>query len=176
MTDWNYWLMLHPESTTYDLFDGKRYKTRPLPTSMSANAKSSMGAVDDRLDAMRQVLGVEFGSQQKAFPLDDLPERACLLDATAGWPIAVFWYAKTKTAVAFDRQLDGRTLTFYADEISPESAPFKDEETGTRWTLAGRGIDGPLQGKVLKWVNSIQCRWYAWSSEFPETAVYESKK
>jgi hypothetical protein len=70
---------------------------------MSANAKSSMGAVDDRLDAMRQVLGVEFGSQQKAFPLDDLPERACLLDATAGRPIAVFWYAKTKTAVAFDR-------------------------------------------------------------------------
>jgi hypothetical protein len=40
---------------------------------MSANGKSSMGAVDDRLDA------------------------------TAGRPIAVFWYAKTKTAVAFDR-------------------------------------------------------------------------
>ena len=24
--DWGYWMMLHPESTTYDLFDGKTYR------------------------------------------------------------------------------------------------------------------------------------------------------
>lgn len=34
-------------------------------------------------------------------------------------------------------------LTFYADEISPESPAFKDKETGTRWSIAGRAIDGP---------------------------------
>jgi hypothetical protein len=164
--------MLHPESTTYDLFDGKKYPTLPLPTVMSEDAKSSMGKVDDRLDPMELVLGVEFGSKQKAFPLEKSPARACLLDDVDGQPTAVFWYARTNTAVAFDRRVDGQTLTFYADEISPESAPFKDKQTGTRWSLAGRGIDGPLRGKELKWVNSIQCRWYAWSSEYPETAVY----
>ena len=83
----------------------------------------------------------------------------------------MFWYGPTKTAVAFSRTLDGRTLTFYADEVSPESAPFKDNETGSRWTLAGRAVDGPLRGKELGWAGSIQCRWYAWSAEYPETLL-----
>jgi hypothetical protein len=64
-------------------------------------------------------------------------------------------------------------LTLYADDISPESAPFKDKETGSRWTLAGRAVDGPMRGKELHWINSIQCRWYAWSSEYPETLLYD---
>lgn len=168
--------MLHPESTTYDLFDGKTYSTHDLPTAISAKAKESMGDVDRRLDAMDWVHGIEFSSQQKAYSLEDLPERACMLDEVDGQPVAVLWYAKTKTAVAFDRRVDGQILTLYADEISPESAPFKDRETGTRWSLAGRAIDGPLRGKELTWVNSIQCRWYAWSAEYPETAVHETAK
>src|SRR5688500_5149749 len=87
--------------------------------------------------------------------------------------IEVFWYRNTNTAVAFDRTVDDRLLTFYADEISPQSAPFKDRETGTRWSIAGRGIDGPLRGHELTWVKSIQCRWYAWASEYPKTTVFE---
>ena len=42
-TEWGYWLMLHPESTAYDLFDGKRYASAPLPAGMSAEARASMG-------------------------------------------------------------------------------------------------------------------------------------
>ena len=60
--------------------------------------------------------------------------------------------------------------------MSPESAPFKDKETSTRWTLAGRAVDGPLRGKELKWINSIQCHWYAWSAEYPETLLDDSSK
>lgn len=172
VTDWSYWVMLHPESTTYDLFDGNKYQPELLPTQMSKEATSSIGNVDPRLKTTTIVLGVEFGSTTRAYPLGDLPQRACLLDQSADRHIAVFWYGPTKTAVAFDRQLDGRTLTFYADDISPESAPFKDKETGTRWTLAGRAVDGPLRGQELKWINSIQCRWYAWSAEYPETSIY----
>ena len=176
VTDWSYWLMLHPESTTYDLFDGKKYKTHPLADSMPADFNASADGTNNRLDTTTVVLGVEFESVQKAYPLDSLPSRACLLDEVDRAPIAVFWYAATKTAVAFDRRVEGRKLTFYADEISPESAPFKDKETGTRWTLAGRGVDGPLRGKELNWVSSIQCRWFAWSSEYPETQLYGIQK
>jgi hypothetical protein len=56
--------------------------------------------------------------------------------------------------------------------VSPETAPFKDKETGSRWTLAGRAVDGPLRGKELKWARSVQCRWYAWAAEYPETELY----
>ena len=41
-------------------------------------------------------------------------------------------------------------------------------------TGAGRGADGRLKGKELDYVDSVKCRWFAWSAEFPETAVYGS--
>lgn len=175
VTNWNYWLMLHPESTTYDLFDGKKYPSTPLSKAMSKEASTSIKRVDDRLKPNTDILGIEFANSQRAYPLPTGKSRACLSDEVDGESIAVFWYGHTKTAVAFNRYVNGRTLTFYADEISPESAPFKDKETGTRWTIAGRGIDGPLRGQELTWAKSIQCRWYAWASEYPKTTVFNSK-
>ncbi|MCI0420810.1 MAG: DUF3179 domain-containing protein [Acidobacteria bacterium] len=174
MTDWGHWLMLHPESTAYDLYDGKKYPAAPLPTQMSPEAQQTMARVDGRIQATTPVLGVLVDTQAKAFPLEKLGERACFIDMVSSTPIAVFWYAPTRSAVAYSSLLDNRKLTFYADDISPETAPFKDKETGTRWTLAGRGVDGPLKGRELNWVNSVQCRWYAWSAEYPETAIYST--
>ena len=175
-TDWGHWLMLHPESTAYDLFDGKKYPVAELPTEMSAEARQSMGKVDSQVDAMAWVMGVTVGKKTRAFPLEPEKERACYLNRVGGEGVAVFWYGPTRSAVAFSSKLDGRELTLYADPISPETAPFKDKETGTRWTLAGRGVDGPLKGKELTWVNSVQCRWYAWVAENPGTEVHAPKK
>jgi hypothetical protein len=176
VTDWGHWLMLHPESTTYDLFDGKKYRVTALPEGTSEQARRDAAEADKRLPVLQPVLGVEVGNWAKAYPLDEKAERACYVDIVMDEPIAVFWYGPTRTAVAFSSKLDGRKLTFHADSISPETAPFKDRETGTRWTLAGRGIDGPLKGKELRWINSVQCRWYAWSAEYPETEVFVSRK
>ncbi|MCA9149998.1 MAG: DUF3179 domain-containing protein [Planctomycetales bacterium] len=176
VTNWNYWLMLHPESTTYDLFDGKRYASNPLPASISNDAQLSHVRHDDRLPVSQPVLGVEYAASQRAYPLPADTARACFLDEVDSEPIAVFWYGNTQTAVAFSRKVDDQVLTFFADDISPESAPFKDKETGTRWSIAGRGIDGPLRGRELTWTKSIQCRWYAWASEYPETTVFAAPK
>ena len=84
----------------------------------------------------------------------------------------MFWYGPTRSGTAFKSTVDGQALTFYADSIAPESAPFMDRETGSRWTIAGRAIDGPLRGKELEWMPSLQCRWYAWCAEYPDTALY----
>ncbi len=170
-TNWETWRMLHPESTVYDLYDGKKYTVSELPKEMDKEALASLGSVDERLPKFAPVLGVEIGDARKAYPLDEKIERACFTDEVAGSPLAVFWYGPTKSAVAFESTLEGQKLTFYADQISPETCPFKDKETGTRWTLAGRGVDGPLRGKELTWVPSIQSKWYAWSGENPQTAV-----
>ncbi|MBI3852951.1 MAG: DUF3179 domain-containing protein [Verrucomicrobia bacterium] len=176
LTDWGYWLMLHPESTAYDLFDGKKYPAAELPSALSAEAKETMGTVDARLKPQMRVLGVELGELTKAYPLDGAGERACFTDILGGESIAVFWYEPTKSAIAFNAKLQDRQLTFYADSVSPETAPFKDKETGTRWTLAGRAVDGPLKGQELLWVRSVQCNWFAWVAEYPDTLVYVPSK
>jgi hypothetical protein len=171
-TTWAYWLMLHPESTAYDLFDGQHYPQAEVPDAMSDEARRSLGTVDPRLAAEQWVLAVELDGKTKAYPLSESIERDAVNDELSGEPIAVLWYGPTRTAVAFHRRVDGRVLSLQADSVSPESAPFQDVETGTRWSLAGRAIDGPLRGTELPWVESIQCRWYAWSTEFPETLVH----
>ncbi len=176
LTTWSEWLMLHPESTAYDLFNGKKYPAVPLPTGMSSEAQETMGHVDPRLKPLSVVMGVDVEDQTKAFPLNGAGERACFLDTVGGQEAAVFWYQPTESAVAFRRQLGDRRLTFYADPVSPETAPFKDKETGSRWTLAGRAVDGPLRGQELTWVNCVQCRWYAWVAEHPNTDVYVPSK
>jgi len=176
VTDWGYWLMLHPESTAYDLFDGKKYPLAELPVALSPEAKATIGVVDARLKPQARVLGVELGELTKTFPLDAAGERACFGDKIGTESIAVFWYGPTKTAVAFKGKLKNRALTFYADAASPETAPFKDKETGTRWTIAGRAVDGELKGEELEWVPGVQCNWYAWSAEYPATLLYEPSK
>ena len=175
-TNWGYWRMLHPESTAYNLFDGKKYRVTDLPAAISREAKESLGRVDSRMDANAPVLGVELRGGVKAYPLDRRVERACFTDDVGAQQIAVFWYAPTSSATAFDPTVAGRRLTFYADAGSPETAPFKDKETGTRWTIAGRAVDGPLRSQELNWLPSIQCRWYAWSGEYPQTALYEVRR
>src|SRR5262245_26942366 len=77
LTEWGHWLMLHPESTAYDLFDGKKYPFAELPEKVSAEAQRNMGKVDSRLAATGEVIGVEVGNAQKVFPLDAKLERAC---------------------------------------------------------------------------------------------------
>lgn len=171
-THWGHWLMLHPESTAYDLFDGKKYAITALPAERSQAAERSRGPVDARLAADAPVLGIQVGNGGRlAVSLDAKLERGCWPATVGDTPVAAFWYGPTQSAVAFSRIVDGRTLSFYADAVSPDTAPFKDKETGTRWTLAGRGIDGPLKGKELEWVDSIQCRWFAWSAENPDTEL-----
>jgi len=174
VTDWGHWLMLHPESTAYDLFDGRRYPAAALPEAIHPDSRASRGSSDPRLPDSALVLGLEVNGRTRAYPLDPGVERACVNDDVGGERVAVFWHGPTRSATAYKARLDGRPLTFHADEISPDSAPFKDRETGTRWTIAGRGVDGPLRGRELEWVDSIQCRWHAWAYENPETELYSA--
>lgn len=171
VTDWGYWLLLHPESTAYDLYDGRRYPQAKLPEKQSAEAVKGMGRVDPRLEPLGDVLGLDLG-EGKAYALDGLPERHCIRDAVGGRPVAALWYGPTRSATAFEPIVDGKKLTLEVDSIAPDNAPFRDSETGTRWSMAGRGIDGPLRGRELPWVSSIQCRWYAWAADYPRTALH----
>lgn len=171
-TTWGHWVLLHPESTAYDLFDGTRYPIVELPTTPTPASVQSRGEVDARLPAETPVLGVVANGARTAFPLAGLPERAVLRDKVGGFTIVVFWYGPTGSAVAFRAVKDDVLLDFHVDDIAPVTAPFKDRNTGTRWSLAGRGIDGLLRGQELTWVDCIQCRWFAWAAEHPDTAVH----
>jgi hypothetical protein len=120
---------------------------------------------------MTTILGVQVAGKAKAYPLAWDGTR-CVSDTIAGQPITIFCYGPTLTTVAFSPNMGNRRLTFDPDVRTSQLAPFRDRETGSHWTLAGEAVEGSLKGIKLPWIECLQCRWYAWATEHPGSAVY----
>lgn len=67
----------------------------------------------------------------------------------------------------YDPRLDGQTLTFSA----AGSTGFRDQERGSRWTLTGQAVEGPLRGHRLTSLPHQDAFWFAWADFQPETEL-----
>ena len=98
--------------------------------------------------------------------------------------VAVFWAPGTASAldagsvasgrdvgagVVFSRALDGQTLSFRFN-----GGKIVDEQTGSEWNVLGQAVGGPLAGRQLTPVVSINHFWFSWAAFKPETRIYES--
>ncbi len=141
------------------------------------------GALDDRLRATERVVAVEIGGEAAAYAFADLRERRAVNDDVGGAKIVVFWTPDTASAlgqtsiadadavgsaVAFERVVDGRALTFAA----AEGGGFADRETGSTWSVTGRALSGPLEGARLPPVVHANHFWFAWAAFKPHTRLY----
>jgi hypothetical protein len=70
------------------------------------------------------------------------------------------------TAVAFDRRVNGRSLSF-----EPSGDGLVDNETGSRWDIAGRAVDGELAGTRLAPVRHDQQFWFALAAFLPDARI-----
>lgn len=66
----------------------------------------------------------------------------------------------------FFREVDGRTLTFRAQD-----GKVVDAETGSVWSAARRAVSGPLVGSVLTQVIHQNHFWFAWAVFEPGTEL-----
>ena len=172
LTNWKDWLAIHPESVAYRMYDGKKFIPAPLPDEQSSESRESMTSVDERLKPTANVIGVNLNGKRKAWKLDGLKKTHAFGDNIGKEPIVVLWDPKSKTAVSYKRKLGDQTFNFDVDKNASATAPFRDRETGSHWTMAGRAIDGPLKGKALDWAEGIQSRWFAWISEYPGSELH----
>jgi hypothetical protein len=114
----------------------------------------------------------------RAYPLDALAKEGLLTDTLDGKECVLLWYGPTKTAAAY-RPLaspaktgtPAQKVTLKRDDKDP-AAPFVDRETGSRWDVAGRAVEGSLKGHTLQWLDGTQVKWFAWAAEYPETSVH----
>lgn len=143
------------------------------------------GEVDDRLPAFKRVAGVSFGGQSKAWSYDVL-RRQRVVEATVGAQrLVVLWAPGSASPLetddvregrdvgstgVYDPQAAGRTLSFRPSG----RAEFRDRETGSRWTLAGMAVDGPLAGERLRALPHQDAFWFAWAAFQPDTDLVGS--
>ncbi|GAB4534233.1 MAG: DUF3179 domain-containing protein [Anaerolineales bacterium] len=134
------------------------------------------------LPPMARVLTVDLNGEAVAYPYEVLAQVGAVNDTVGGQPVVVLWQAGTASALdngsvaggrdvgsaaAYRRVVDGQTLTF-----APQGEGFTDAETGSSWSVLGEALAGPLAGRHLEAVVSINHFWFSWAAFRPETRVY----
>ena len=137
---------------------------------------------DDRLAAMERVLVLELNDEPIAYPFSRLEDHPVVHDEVGGEPVVVFWSEGTTSAldqtsiadskdvgaaVAFNPVLDGEELTFVY-----EDGEFRDEQTGSTWSMLGQATSGDLEGERLEEYISGQHFWFAWAAFQPDTEIW----
>ncbi len=180
-TDWGDWLKRYPRGVAYKMFE--KYQPVELPSKPNEDSVKSRGPLDKRLPEGTAVLGVVAGKTGRAYPLEKIARAGLIREKLDGEPCVVLWQGPTRTAAAYrpiatpPKKDSGkpRTVTLERDGKAA-AAPFTDKETGSRWDVAGRAVEGELKGWTLEWLDGTQVKWFAWAAEYPETSIYRARE
>jgi Protein of unknown function (DUF3179) len=139
------------------------------------------GETDDRLPPKERVLAVFAKRETVVVPFSRLSGQPTVEFEAGGVPVVALYKRgvvsaldapsiedsrDVGTAVAFDRRVDGRTLSFV-----PRGDGFVDRETGSRWDIAGRAVEGELAGARLAPVRQDQQFWFALAAFVPDARI-----
>ena len=139
--------------------------------------------LDDRFPALERVVNVTIDNTAKAYPFSIIEPAGVANDTVAGTDVVILWGGDTAdaldttaiasaagigTGIAFNRTVEGQTLTFIANGDDT----FTDSETGSVWDLNGTALDGALAGSQLEPVVHGNEFWFAWAAFNPDAEVY----
>ena len=68
----------------------------------------------------------------------------------------------------FRPEAAGQALTFRAD-----GEQIIDNETGSRWNVLGKAVNGSLAGEELSPIVHGAHFWFAWAAFQPDTRIYQ---
>jgi hypothetical protein len=128
---------------------------------------------DRSLKSEDMVLGVEFGSIAKAYPVRILTWHEVVNDDVGEQPILISWCPLCGSGLVYDPRLDGRRFTFgVSGLLYKQNLLFFDRETDTLWSqIKGQAVTGPLAGSSLRLLPVAMTTWGSWKTEHPETVV-----
>jgi hypothetical protein len=159
----------------YGLNPYLRYDTGDQPFGFNGTRE------DRRLPQMARVLAVRAGNQTLAIPYAVLRRRPVLDARLGGRPVGIFYQRavlspldatriddsrQVGTAVAYDRRLGRRTLSF--NDVGGRPV---DRETHSTWDISGRAVTGPLRGRSLRPLVQNSQFWFALSAFAPHVRI-----
>lgn len=173
-TQWGPWNAAYTNTVAYKMYE--KYQPIELPTAPQADSQASRQPADPRWPERAEVIGLSLGDASRAYRIDDLKQAGGVLrDTFRGLDLVVLYQANTNTAAIYGTNVEGtdpaRTVDLAADPFG-DSTDFIDRASGSRFDIAGRAVAGTLQGKTLRWLPSVQCFWFAWAAEYPQTEIY----
>jgi hypothetical protein len=205
VSDWGPWLKRYPGGVAYKMFEKyqpielpstlheeSRKSRGPLDKRLAEETLvlgvvqgKSARAYPQELLARKGFLADELDGEPIVVLWDSATKTAAAYRPVASQPRKFKGPRPDKTGVsppdegtplpAGSRALPPRQLTLRHDAGSA-ATPFRDKETGSRWDIAGRAVEGDLKGWTLSWLDSTQVKWFAWAAEYPETSIYRARE
>jgi len=133
----------------------------------------SLSAGDGFLAAREPVIAVEAGGETRAYPEQILVWHEIVNDMLGGRPVVVTYCPLCNSALAFDRRLDGRTLTFgTTGKLRNSDLVMWDRQTQSWWQqFTGTALVGELTGAKLAPVNAQVLSWSQFKAAHPDGSV-----
>lgn len=143
------------------------------------------GGTDARLPVKERVIGFGEGARAVAVPRDLAADLGTLETELMGAAVTVWHLPGQRSALdtaqieegrdigsvaVFSTRVRGRDLTWRRDGDG-----FVDDQTGSRWDLAGRAVSGPLEGAALDPVRHLDTFWFAWVAFQPDTLLLDGQ-
>lgn len=133
----------------------------------------TVSQADSWLTDKEPVAALEIGSERRAYPLRILIWHEIVNDTISGIPVAITYCPLCNTAVAFDRRVEGKVLTFGVSGLLRHSdLVMWDHETESLWQQAtGEGIVGHYTGKLLELLPASIISWRDFKAAYPRGKV-----
>ncbi len=152
MTDWRQWLESHPDTTV-----------TILPRTAPSFTREMIR------DPSRFVLCLVRRGESRFWQFDRLLRQGVVNDQFEGLDLVVVYDGNSRSATAWNRQLDDQLLSFHA-----AAGKIVDSETQSTWDLQrGKAIEGTLAGKQLLAVPAVVSFREAWMRFHPETTEWK---
>jgi hypothetical protein len=127
----------------------------------------------DFLDDAEPVLALDVDGDARAYPLQIMTWHEIVNDTVGGLPVAVTYCPLCNTAIAFDRRLGERTLSFGTSGMLYQSAlVMYDRQTESLWShFSSQALAGTLAGERLATFPVATVSWAEWRDAHPDGLV-----
>ncbi len=116
------------------------------------------------------VIALDLDGDQRAYPVQILHWHEIVNDTVAGRPVAVTYCPLCNSALAFDRQVGDRLLSFgTSGRLYLSALVMYDRQTESLWSQVERtAIAGVLAGERLELIPVTMLRWADWRATNPD--------
>lgn len=160
-------LILQPDPAYADEYDElKRYDRRQRKDEDSLTRP-------DKFWRKSWVVGIKANGQAKAFDWKALQREKLVNEWVGKQPVLVGIEADGYSYHAFDRTVDGKTLSFKPE---PTQGGFSDTATASVWNWQGQCIAGAMQGKALRRIQAHHEYWLSWAHFQAGTRLWQGTK
>lgn len=122
----------------------------------------------------RLVVGIEIEGDARAYPLQFIGYHHQVRDTAGGKAVMVSYCTVCRTGRVFSPVVDGKVEAFRLVGMDHFNAMFEDRTTRSWWRQAtGQAITGPMKGKVLAEIPSVQVTLAQWLALHPKTLIMQ---